>query len=162
MSDFLTKENISFILGLIGSIGTAITFLKSFINSRINFSIESVSFHASDKGILSYLMFINKSNQPLTITAISICINGIYYPAVLTSEEVVHTVRRSGKEIIGTHSEYSIPFPIVLSGQYATSGYVFFPLPKGTSVPSSKLWSVKVCTSKNKAIEKILRLDVHQ
>lgn len=162
MNDFFTKENISFILGLIGSIGTAITFLKSFIDSRTNFSIKSISFHSGDKGVLTYWMFINNSNKPLTITAISICINGIYYPAMLTSEEVVHTVRRSGNEITGTHSEYSIPFPIVLSGQYATSGYIYFPLPKETSVPSSKLWSVKVCTSKNKAIEKILRLDVPQ
>ncbi len=159
MLELLTKENVTFILGLIGSLGTAVTFIKSLIDNRTNFSIQTVKFHASGKGILTYLMFLNNSHKPITITSISICVNGIYYPAMQTSEEVCHTVRRSGKEITGTHSEYSIPFPIVLSGQYATSGYIYFPLLKGTSVPSAKLFSLKVCTSKGTAVEKLLELN---
>ena len=159
MNDLFTKENISFVLGLIGSIGTAVTFIQSRINNRTNFSIKTVKFHAGDKGILTYLMFLTNSHTPITITSMSICVHGIYYPAIQTQEEVCHTVHRTGNEITGTHSEYSILFPIVLSGQYATSGYVYFPLPKETSVPSAKIFSLRVCTSNGKAIEKLLELN---
>ena len=159
MKNFFTKENITFLLGLIGTIGTTVTFIRSLINNRTNFSIKAVRFKAGDKGIITYLMFLNNSHSPITITSVSICINNIYYPAVLTQEEVCHTVHRSGTEITGTHSEYSIVFPIVLSGQFATSGYVYFPLPKGTVVPSSKIFSLKVCTSNGTAVEKLLELN---
>lgn len=159
MRELFTKDNITFLLGLIGTIGTAITFISTAINNRTNFSLKAVKFSIGEKGILSYLMFLNHSHSPITITSISICINGIYYPAVLTPEEVCHTVHRSGNEITDVHSEYSIIFPIVLGSQFATSGYVYFPLPQGTVVPSAKMVSLKVCTSNGMAVEKLLELN---
>lgn len=162
MRELFTKENITFLLGLIGAIGTAVTFIKSLINNRTNFAIKTVKFNVGEKGILSYMMFLNNSYSPIAITSISICINSIYYPAILAPEEVCHTVHRSGNEITDTHSEYSIAFPIVLGGQYAISGYVYFPLPKGTVVPDARIFSLKVCTSNGMAVEKLLELNAPQ
>lgn len=162
MQEFFTKENITFLLGLIGTMGTAVTFIKSLITNRTNFSIKVVNFETSEKGILTYLMFLNNSHSPVTITSVSICTNDIYYPSILISEEVCHTVHRSGNKITDTHSEYSITFPIVLAGRFATSGYVYFPLPKGIVVPSSKIFPLKVCTSNGTAVEKILELNAPQ
>lgn len=159
MAEFFTKENITFILGLIGSLGTAVTFIKSLINNRTNFSIKAVTFETAEKGILTYLMFINNSHKPITITSLSICVNGIFYPAILTPEEVRRTINTIGKEIVGAHYEYSTSFPIALTGEYSTSGYIFFPLPKGISVPSAKMFSLKVCTNRGTAVEKLLELN---
>lgn len=162
MKEFFTKENITFLLGLIGTIGTAITFINAQIKKRTNFSIKVARFSIGEKGILAYLMFLNNSHSPVTITSVSICINNVYYPAVLTPQEVCHTVHRSKNEIVDTHSEYSIVFPIALSGQFATSGYVYFPLPQGTFVPSTRIFSLKVCTSNGMAVEKLLELNESQ
>lgn len=159
LQNFFTKENVTFILSLIGSIGTAVGIIRAFITSRTNFYIETGKFIPTGSSIIAYLMFINKSNSPLVITSVSILINNVYYPADLAPQRVLRIEHRVNNELTDTHSEYSMPFPIVLHGNFATSGYVHFSLPQGTSVPDAKIFSLKVCTSNGMAVEKLLELD---
>ena len=162
MFKYLTKDNITFVLALFGSLGTAISFFTSRYRARQNFSIDPIDLHIGEKGVLCYLTFLNKSSSQLIITDMSIKINDLYFPAIKIPEIVQHSVRRSGNEITDVHSNYSLAFPVILAGNYATSGYFYFPFPKGISVVSSNTFSLKVCTSHGNSVEKTLTLDAHQ
>ncbi len=162
MLKYLTKDNITFALALLGSLGTALSFLISLYKSRLNFNVNTVYLSVKEKGVLCYLTFINNSRNQLIITDMSIKINNIYFPATKIPEIVTQSIKKSGKEITDVHSGYSLAFPIVLAGEYATSGYFYFPFPKEISVPSSNTFSLKVCTSRGNSIEKTLSLNAHQ
>lgn len=159
---YLTQENITFALALFGSFGTVISFFLSLYRNRQSFDISVIDFRIGEKGILCYLMLTNNSGAQLTLTDMSIKICDIYYPVVRIPEIAYNSIRRYKGEITSTHTEYSIAFPIVLPGYYATSGYFYFPLPKGTFVPSANTFSLKVCTSRDNSVEKTLSLNALQ
>ena len=161
ITTLLTKDNVTFVLALFGALGNVIAFLHSRFNARQKFDVETIHFHAGEKGILCYLMILNRSTNQLTITDLSVEINGIHYPAIKIPKVVQQCIKRSGKEITDVQNDYSLAFPIVLTGKFATSGYFYFPFPQETSVPSSNTFSLKVCTSKGKAVQKKLSRNVH-
>lgn len=158
MLKYLTKDNITFVLALFGSLGTVISFLSSYYKARQNFSIDLVDLGIGESGILCYLTIFNKSSKQLIITDMSIKTNNLYFPAIKIPEIVQHSVRRSGNEITDVHSNYSLAFPVILASEYATSGYFYFPFPKGISTASSSTFSLKVCTSHGNSVEKTLSL----
>lgn len=156
-----TQDNITFALALFGALGNVIALCWSRYNARQKFDVETIHFHAGEKGILCYLMILNRSTNQLTITDLSIEINGVHYPAIKIPKVVHQCIKRSGKEITDVQNNYSHAFPIVLAGKFATSGYFYFPFPQETAVPSSNTFSLKVCTSKGKAVQKKLSRNVH-
>ena len=122
-----TFQNISFALGFIGTVGTAI----NVINSRKNLKLKLRFFNSdSDKKLaLAYIQFENKSNSSILITDVNLIIDDVPYPCQKLPEVVQTTLRKIGTETF-YHEIYNIPFPIQLSGLGGTSGYLLFEIPQ--------------------------------
>ena len=76
--EIITFENITFLLGLIGSAGTAWQVIQS--RRKIHLSLPYFGYSADRQLALAYIQFDNLSNSAISITDISIVINGITYP----------------------------------------------------------------------------------
>lgn len=122
-----TFQNVSFALGFIGTVGTAI----NVINSRKNLKLKLRFFKAdADKKLaLAYIQFENKSNSSILITDVNLIIDDVPYPCQKLPEVAQTTFRKIGSETF-YHEIYNIPLPIQLSGLGGTSGYLLFEIPQ--------------------------------
>ena len=161
MIDFLTKENITFIIAVIGAFGSLYTWTISIINNRINLDVRPVEFHVGKNSLLMYAMISNNSKSAITICEFSVNISDIYIPA-----EKIPTIAFEYESRVADNVtkriDYTLPFPISITGLSSVSGYIFFPFPEGLTAPSSNTFSFQICTSTNKVIEKTLSLNFRQ
>lgn len=75
--DLFTKENISLTLGIIGTAGT----LWTAFQSRKNIDISLLTIAKRDFNyVVAEMQLVNKSRLAITVTDISIVIDGIVYP----------------------------------------------------------------------------------
>lgn len=119
---YFTKENIAFLLGAFGSIGTLYTLFAQ--RKKLSLSIQN--YHYNNKALLMYVSFTNHSRLPISILNISLVQDKICYPCVYKPTKVREYTRRSGREILSHYEEFSIQFPISLSSLAGTSGYLYF------------------------------------
>lgn len=119
---YITKENITFILATIGSLGTLYTLFAQ--RKKLSLSVQSYSY--KNKALLTYISFTNHSRLPISILNISIVYNNVCYPCVYIPTKVCDHTFRSGKEIISHREEFSIQFPISLASLAGSSGYLYF------------------------------------
>lgn len=122
ISDYLTKDNITFILATIGSLGT----IYSMITQRPKLSLSIHDFHYENKSLVTYIAFTNRSRLSISVLNISVVHDKICYPCVYIPTTVVEYTCCSGKELISHREELSIQFPISLSSLAGTSGYLYF------------------------------------
>lgn len=157
-SSLFTRDNLTFVLACIGSIGTITGWLYTYITTRKNFSIRVIAYQSKQNMALFYMSFENKSRLPISLTALSACINGIYYPCKYVPQRVTSSQHSVNGKIVTTQDYYSISFPIELGSLGATSGYVLFVFPKGIHMPDSKTLSVQVSSNRGTAIQMQLSL----
>ncbi|KJJ77622.1 hypothetical protein [Clostridium sp. FS41] len=159
ISTLFTRENITFILAFIGSIGTISGWAYSFATSRKNIAVNVIAYKVRQDKALFYLSFTNKSRLPISITALSVQINGVYYPCRHIPQKVVSTQRAVNGKIVSSYDYFSIQIPIEIGSLGSTSGYVLFVLPKGVYIPDSKALNLQISSNRGKAIEMKLTLD---
>ena len=70
---YLTKENITFLLALLGSIGAVIQAFLHFLSTRKKIEIQIVDYRAVQKVIQFFIHVQNQSRSPICISSISIC-----------------------------------------------------------------------------------------
>ena len=122
-----TKENLTFALSVIGSVGTAINFFKSRKNLKLKLHFFGSS---SEKQIsLAYVQFENKSLSPILITDVCIIIGNVAYPCQKLPTVVQTASRKIGQENF-YHDIYNLSFPIQIGGIGGTSGYLLFDIPE--------------------------------
>ncbi|MCU6736466.1 hypothetical protein [Diplocloster agilis] len=155
---YFTKENITFVLAVIGSIGTISGWLYTYLTTRKNIVIRTIAYNAVQNQALFYLSFENKSRLSISITSLSLKINGVYYPSRIIPQRVKSSQYKRGNEILNAHDDFSITFPIVISPLGATSGYVLFVFPPGVSIPDTKDLMLQISSNRGGAIETILSL----
>ena len=144
---FFTKENITFLLGAFGSLGTLYTLLAQ--RKNISLSIQSYSY--KNKSLLMFVSFANHSRLPISILNISIVQDNVCYPCVYIPTVVCEHTRRSGKEIISHREEFSVQFPISLASLAGSSGYLYFDkLPESYPDDATAL-TVQVSTNRGRA-----------
>lgn len=159
ISTLFTRENITFILALVGSIGTVSGWVYSFATSRKNISINVIAYSALQDKVLFYLSLANKSRLPISITALSVQIDGVYYPCKHIPQKVASTQRTVNGKIVSSYDYFSLQIPIELGSLGSTSGYILFVLPKGVCMPDSKTLNLQISSNRGKAIETKLSLD---
>ena len=156
-----TKDNITFALAAFGSIGTAISCGYRLITNRKNLDFNIIGQRSDSESILLYMAFVNKSRLPISITSISVNINGVFHSCqeipITTFEE---TTRCKG-EIISHHVYKSIPLPFTIPGLGSTSGYVYAEFPEVKPQPDATHLTFQVSTNRGKVIEKTLSLGHH-
>ncbi len=157
-SSLITQDNITFVLACIGSFGTIAGWLYAYLTTRKNISVRVIAYRSKLNTALFYMSFENKSHLPISLTALSICIDNVYYPCKYIPQRVTSSQHYIGGKIINTQDYYNIQFPIQLGSLGATSGYVLFVLPKGVYVPHAKNLTVQVSSNRGKAIQMQLSL----
>ncbi len=145
--NYITKDNISFILATIGSLGTIYTLFAQ----RQKFSLSIQSYSHKNNSLLMYVSFTNRSRLPISILNVSIIQDNVCYPCVYVPTKVRECTRRSGKEVISHKEDFSIQFPISLSSLAGSSGYLYFDkLPKNYPNDATDL-TVQVSTNRGRA-----------
>ncbi len=154
-----TKENITFVLALIGSVGTIATWIRSYIINKRNVIIRPIANKSKDNKILLYLFFENRSRLPISITAISVLFDGVYYPCRYQPQKVISDQRTVGGKVVSLQDYYNITFPVQLGSLDSSSGYVLFVIPQDVQIPDSKTLTFQVSSNRGKAFEMKLSLD---
>lgn len=142
-----TRNNITFALALLGSAGTAYTFISQ--RRKISLSIHYYSY--KNRSLLMYVSFTNCSRLPISITNVSIVQNDICYPCVYIPAKVLDYAHRIGKGTVGYKEIMSIQFPVYLSALAGSSGYLYFDTLPDTYPDAPKEVTLEVSTSRGRA-----------
>lgn len=149
----------TFVLALIGSLGTAYSVIMTFYWHRISIDCNIVEYCPSNDALIVYMSFTNHSRLPISITDICVWNDCVLYSCVHT-QEIIKTVRRTlnnGQ----TYQEaiHSASLPINLPSLSGTSGYVYFLFPQGNFEVSSKSLTVELSTNRHMTLRKTLSLE---
>lgn len=168
MSDFIisilsmfTFGNVTFVLSLIGSIGTISHWFINYRNNKVNFDIILRGYRivGDNDGLLLYLSISNNSHLPVSINNIYLEFNSIQIQCSQVPRLVLENTRRTNG-VIKSHNEYySMSLPISLSQLLGCSGYVYFPLGQQDCIDASIPLTVVFSANRSKNIRKILQLD---
>ena len=153
VKEIVTFENITFLLGLIGSVGTAWQVIQS--RRKIRLSLPYFGYSAEKQLALAY----NLSNSAVSITDISIVINGNIYPCDKLPTTVASFERKIGGKAVSSNSLYNVPLPICLSGYGGSSGYFVFQIPLESAPPASTRQTLLISTSRGSSFRVELKPD---
>lgn len=156
MTNLLTQQNITFILSLIGSLGTAWTVIQSRV--KMDFKLHFFGYSNNKQVVLAYMQFINKSRLPIAITDVNVIINDVPYPC-----SKLPTIASSSKHEwsgqIAIKDFYNIPFPLEIGSLGATSGFLVFEIPRDIYVPLSMPLTFLISTNRGKTLKRSLLSD---
>lgn len=153
----ITFENVSFMLGLIGSAGTAWQVIQS--RRKIRLSLPYFGYSAEKQLALAYIQFDNLSNSAVSITDVSIVINGITYPCDKLPTTVASSERKIGGKTVSSNSLCNAPLPVCLSGYGGSSGYFVFQIPLGSAPPASTQQMFLISTNRGSSFRAELKPD---
>lgn len=157
VKEIVTFENITFLLGLIGSVGTAWQVIQS--RRKIRLSLPYFGYSAEKQLALAYIQFDNLSNSAVSITDVSIVINGITYPCNKLPTIVASLDRKIGGKIISSDILYNMSLPVCLSGYGGSSGYFVFQIPLESVPPDSTHRTFLISTSRGSSFRVELKPD---
>ncbi|MFR6431863.1 MAG: hypothetical protein ACLUP9_10795 [Waltera sp.] len=151
-------DTITFILALIGSIGTAYTVIMTFYWHRISIDV-SITDHAIAKDtVVLYMVFTNNSRLPISITDVKIWNRCIPYSCVKEPTTVRVDTRTTGKTIVYREAIKSLPFPVTLPCLSGTSGFLYFQIPQENFECASNSLTVELNTNRHWTLRKTLSL----
>ena len=151
-------DKLTFVLALIGSLGTAYSIIMTFYWHRVSIECNIIEYCPSKDALIAYMSFTNHSRLPISITNICLWNNDVLYNCVHTPEIVQFVSRTSGNQ---TYQEaiHSSPLPINLPSLSGTSGYVYFLFPQENFEVSSKSLTVELSTNRHLTLRKTLSLE---
>lgn len=149
----------TFVLALIGSLGTAYSVIMTFYWHRISVDCSIVEYCPTKDAFIAYMSFTNNSRLPISITDISIQNNCISYSCVHTPEIVKTVSRKLNTKQSYQEAIHSTPLPINLPSLSGTSGYVYFLFPQENFEVSSKSLTVELSTNRHMTLRKTLSLE---
>ena len=140
------------IIALIGCIGTIATWIVYFLDKRTNISFEPICYLQTRKGILIYGTFENNSNSSISITDLSLTVDGnkfhvIRIPTVVMTREI-----NRNSQLISREETHNLPFPMNLSPCSGQSGYFLFPTEPQNQVVIGSTLNFEICTNRKKKI----------
>lgn len=155
---YITKENITFILATIGSLGTICTIISKIFLNRVKLELSIVEYIPAKESVVLYMMFNNKSHLPISITNVKLWNYSTIYECVKSPHIIRVDTRTSKNTIIYKEAIYNIPFPINLPSLSGTSGYLYFQIPQGNFQCDSKSLTVEVNTNRYQKFQTTLSI----
>lgn len=129
MNTLLTKDNITFILAVFGSLGTLISWTLSLISTRKNINVRISKAYPYNNSILFHILIDNKSRLPITITRISLIIGDDIFSTFDTKTQIFRSEHKCNGEILSVNTIYSPTFPIEIGSLGGVNCYPYFELP---------------------------------
>lgn len=158
-SEYLTKENLTFLLSIIGSIGTVAGWLCHWFETRKNLTFKLIGYQWNQQGLLMYYHLTNNSLQSIAINDISFKYNSNEYHCSPIPVKVLETTRRIGREVVDRKEFYSTQFPLNLSPLCGNSGYLNFSFDPEIQQPAPSSLTFVIRTNRGKALKKKLPLN---
>lgn len=160
IKSLFTRDNITLLLSIFGSVGTLSSWIFTIIKNRKNLCIQLIGRRFSDDAcsLLVYAMFENKSHLPISITGISVQLDSIWYPCEKIPLTTFTETTRCKDKILSRHEYQSLPLPIFITGLGGTSGYVYFEFPESSLPPDATQMTFLISTNRGKPVEKKLSL----
>jgi len=157
-----TRQNVTLLLSIIGTLGTVYTLISTLIFQRKSLRIEVLGFSVNPDRAdgLMYITVENLSRLPIAITSIEIVFSDVFIPCSHESVRIGEHIRRIGGETVERGPHYSINFPIKLSSLGASSGYLHFDNIPRTLSELPKEVTLQVQT--NRGSVKKSKLSIHQ
>lgn len=149
--NLLTRENISLILSIIGSVGAVSSWIYNYVTRRknITFRIINHDYEIDDNYLSLYFHLTNNSELPITINEICIEQN---------SEEVCCSLVPDSFACIGEEDITSVSFPLSVAPLCSCSGYLHFVFPHKIEEDFSKIQNFVIRTNRGKALKERLSL----
>ena len=88
---FMSKENITFILAIIGSVGAMISGFRAFWLSRVNLNLKIDDCKRINHVTQFFILFENKSTNPISISEVAIAHDGKLFPCDLLCKKIRST-----------------------------------------------------------------------
>ena len=149
----------TFVLALIGSLGTAYSVIMTFYWHRISIDCNIVEYCPSKDALIVYMSFTNHSRLPISITDICVWNDCVLYSCAHTPEIVKTVSRTLNNGQTYQKAIHSASLPINLPSLSGTSGYVYFLFPQGNFEVSSKSLTVELSTNRHMTLRKTLSLE---
>lgn len=156
VTKYVTLDNITFVLALIGSLGTVWNIFQS--RKHIDVTINSVLYSKEQQKLAIHAQFLNKSHLPIAISNVCIVISENAFYCV--KEPIVafsNAHRRLGETLIKDF--YTQPFPLQMIGLGGVAADLVFELPQGTNIDFSIPQTLQVATNRGRSME--LKLLLH-
>lgn len=147
--EYLTKENITLVIAIIGALGTIVTAITKIWNNRVKLDITFagiMDIELKDAALI-YLMISNQSRLPISITAISVLHNDFF----LQCETIPQIAYRNN--VVNSDFRYTLTFPIDIQGLCSASGYILFEFAPDTFQQFSNTVNLRISTNRGKVIE---------
>lgn len=156
LSTIFTKENITFILAVIGSLGTIISTVNAFIRNHKSISFKISKLYSYGNSILLYVIIENQSRLPISINGISLINseNLIFTPEI--SKKVIEITTKEHNEITNKKEFFTIKFPVFIPELGCVGGYLYFDIPQELSQNLPTQLSFQVHT--NRGVIKKMKL----
>ncbi len=152
-------EKFTFILALIGSLGTAYSVIMTFYWHRVSIDCRVIEYCPTKDALIAYISFINLSRLPISITDICVWNDCALYSCVHTPE-IVKTVNRAlNNKQTYQQPIYSLPLPINIPSLSGTSGYLYFLFPQENFEVDAKSLTVELSTNRHLTLRKTLSLE---
>ena len=151
-------DKVTFLLGLIGTLGTAYSVLMTFYWNRVDVDFYIADYSATPDSLILYMVFTNNSRLPVSVTDICIWNKAIPYSCRKDPIVVRTYSRQSGKNITYKEALKSLPFPINLPCLSGTSGYLYFQIPQENFECASNSLTVGLSTNRFRKLQKTLEL----
>lgn len=140
---YLTKENITLVIAIVGAVGTFTMWIYTLIVNRKNISFSIIAAYYSRNSLYIYFIIENKARLNLSINSIALLVNGEKFFCQRIPMKIYE--RNEEKEY------FSCRFPISLSSLCGDSGYLYFKLQNAELDFSEKL-NVIISTNRGKDV----------
>lgn len=152
-------NKLTFILALIGSLGTAYSVIMTFYWHRISIDCNIVEYCPTKDFLIVYMSFTNNSRLPISISDVRVWNDCVLYSCIHTPE-IVKTLKRTFKnKPIYQEPIFSIPFPINVPSLSGTSGYLYFLFPQENFEVDAKSLTFELSTNRHLTLRKKLLLE---
>ena len=159
ISSLLTKENITFVLSIFGSIGTFFTLMHTLLINRKLIHMKICGHIFGDtKMLIIYASFENMSRLPISITDVCVKIDDILYPCVQPPIVAYEETKKVKGVVVSHREQMSLSMPINLSSLGGSSGYICFEFPPNAFLSDSTELNFLVFSNRGKVLEKKLPL----
>lgn len=156
---YLTRDNITLALSIIGSVGTLLTWLLTFINSRRNIKLKVIKYCKLHNSLIMYMVINNNSSSSIILNSVSVKLNDIIYPCSTSPKRVFAFQNKTGEIVNYSKDYFSVEFPINLSSCSGMSGYFLFDIPEEDLKTLSTPLILQVSSNRGKSLEIELKLE---
>lgn len=158
-----TKENITFLIAIIGFIVSIINLSYFFIIRKINLTVcfgnyGIKNYYQNKKILLIHYRFDNSSQLAIAITKIQILIDNNAYECDIRKNIAEKYERKRGSQLVCENITYTDILPINIPPLASCSGYLGFVIPPDIMSTHEKALTFRICTNRGRAIQKTFAL----